>query len=130
MGGAHESGASILPRTTVAIGAETSWDACMVDLAKRDEGSEAANEAAFEELIRHIASRLAGGTSVDTMVRELADQGIDEQNARQLVNDIDDQVVRQTVNSRPEIPSWLLYVGGLILINVILVAVDAPFFIY
>jgi predicted acetyltransferase len=98
-----------------------------------DEEMTAEEEAAFEELVQHIAREIAGGTSPNDVVANMVENGWEEDDAREMVGSI---AMRMSEAAAAQEESggggggWLLWIGIIIGINVLSYIFNWPFWIY
>jgi hypothetical protein len=90
--------------------------------------AEPSGDEAVYPLIAAIASARAQGASHDQILTMLVETGVEREAANQLASRVIGDV--DFAASSEEIPRWVWYAGGLVLVNLCSAIFDWPFWIY
>ena len=98
-----------------------------------DEELSAEDEAAFEELVQHVAQALAGGATPNDVVAGMVENGWEEDDAREVVGRIAMQMSEAGAAQKESGGGgggWLLWIAIIIGINVLSYLFNWSFWIY
>ena len=92
--------------------------------------SDEASDEDIEQFVSAVADQLAAGVPQSEVVDQLVESGWEEDEARQLVQDIGRKVTAAGSSGGGEGMGWLLWIGILVGVNVLSYLFDWPFWLY
>lgn len=84
-----------------------------------EEEMTAEDKKAMEALAKNVGEALANGVSQDEIVNDLVGNGMDQADAEGFVATVGEHVPAGDGDEGRGIPGWMIWVGGLVLFNVL-----------